>query len=160
MTEILKEIHQETVRPEWCDYNGHMNLAFYVLAFDHATDMFLNEIGVDQNYRDTSNHSTFVVESHITYDNELLEGAELSCTTQLLDFDEKRMHYFHRMYHAEKGFLAATTELINVHIDLGARRVVPMPGNFQTRLASMLEDHKSLPKPEQAGRVIGIRRRN
>jgi acyl-CoA thioester hydrolase len=159
MNTQLTEIHREIVLPEWCDYNGHMNLAYYVLVFDHATDNFLNETGVDQNYRDTTNHSTFVVESHITYDNELLEGAELYCTTQLLDFDEKRMHYFHRMYHAEKGFLAATTELINVHIDLTARRVVPMPDEFQNRLGTILEEHKSLPKPEQAGRIIGIKRR-
>ena len=136
-----------------------MNLAFYVLAFDHATDNFLDDVGIDQNYRDTANHSTFVVESHITYDNELVKGVELFCTTQLLDFDEKRMHYFHRMYHAEEGFLAATTELINVHIDLDARRVVPLPNDILDRLATIMESHKPLPKPEQAGRVIGIRRK-
>ncbi len=159
MTEILKEIHRETVLPEWCDYNGHMNLAFYVLVFDHATDALFNGVGIDQNYRDTVAHSSFAVESHITYDNEVLEGAELFCTTQLLDFDEKRVHYFHRMYHAEEGYLAATTELLSVHVDLAARRVVPMPEEFQNRLAAILEDHKLLPKPEQAGRIIGIKRR-
>ncbi len=159
MTEILKEIHRETVLPEWCDYNGHMNLAFYVLVFDHATDALFNGVGIDQNYRDTVAHSSFAVESHITYDNEVLEGAELFCTTQLLDFDEKRVHYFHRMYHAEEGYLAATTELLSVHVDLAARRVVPMPEEFQNRLAAIFEDHKSLPKPEQAGRIIGIKRR-
>ena len=159
MTEILKEIHRETVRTEWCDYNGHMNLAFYILVFDHATDALFNGVGIDQNYRDTAAHSSFAVESHITYDNEVLDGAELYCTTQLLDFDEKRVHYFHRMYHADEGYLAATTELMSVHVDLNARRVVPMPDEFQSRLAAMLQEHKSLPKPEQAGRVIGIKRR-
>lgn len=48
------EIHRETVRPEWCDYNGHMNLAYYVLIFDHVTDAFFDGIGIDQNYRDTT----------------------------------------------------------------------------------------------------------
>lgn len=99
------------------------------------------------------------MESHITYDNEVLDGAELRCTTQLLDFDEKRVHYFHRMYHATEGFLAATTELMSVHVDLTARGVVPMPVDIQARLAAILESHKTLPKPDQAGRVIGIRRR-
>ena len=136
-----------------------MNLAFYVLVFDHATDALFNNVGIDQDYRDTAAHSSFAVESHITYDNEVLDGAELYCTTQLLDFDEKRVHYFHRMYHAEEGYLAATTELLSVHVDLNARRVVPMPDEFQNRLAAILEDHKSLPKPEQAGRIIGIKRR-
>ena len=155
----LTEIHREIVKSEWCDYNGHMNLAYYVLIFDHATDEFLTSVGVDQNYRDTAAHSTFVVESHITYDQEVLDGAEVFCTNQLLDFDQKRMHYFLRMYNAEKGFLASTTELINVHIDLNARRVVAMPDSFQDRLAAIMERQGSLPKPEQAGRVIGIRRK-
>ena len=31
---------RETVRGEWCDYNGHLNMAYYVLIFDHATDAF------------------------------------------------------------------------------------------------------------------------
>ena len=158
MESQLAEIHREIVRPEWCDYNGHMNLAYYVLIFDHATDEFLTSVGVDRNYRDANANSTFVVESHITYDEEVVKGAELFCTMQLLDFDEKRMHYFHRMYHAEEGFLAATTELINVHVDLNTRRVVPMPNEILGRLATMLKSHASLARPEQAGRVIGIRR--
>jgi acyl-CoA thioester hydrolase len=156
----LTEIHREIVRSEWCDYNGHMNLAYYVLIFDHATDAFFRGVGLDQTYRDTAAHSTFAVESHITYEAEVLDGAELFCTTQLLDFDEKRIHYFHRMYHAEEGFLAATTELMSVHVDLGARRVVPMPDDARAGLAKILESHASLPKPEQLGRVIGIKRKN
>jgi acyl-CoA thioester hydrolase len=159
MTIQLTETHREIVLPEWCDYNGHMNLAYYVLVFDHATDVLFAGVGIDQNYRDGAAHSSFAVESHITYDNEVMVGDALSCTTQLLDFDEKRVHYFHRMYHAEKGFLAATTELMSVHIDLKARRVAPMPAEIQARLATILESHKALPKPEQAGRIIGIRRK-
>ena len=82
------ELHREIVRPEWCDYNGHMNLAFYVLVFDHATDAFWNTLGIGLDYRDRTNNSTFGVESHITYDREVLEGDEVRCTTQLLGFDD------------------------------------------------------------------------
>ncbi len=150
---------RETVLPEWCDYNGHMNLAFYVLIFDHATDAFYGSIGLGHEYRGRTNCSTFAVEAHITYDAEVTEAAEVACTTQLIGFDEKRMHYFHRMYHAEKGFLAATTELMGVHVDLSERRVVPMPDDIQARLAAVMAAHGELPRPEQAGRVIGIRPR-
>ena len=41
------QLHESVVQPEWIDYNGHMNVAFYVLAFDHATDAFLDHIGLD-----------------------------------------------------------------------------------------------------------------
>lgn len=153
------KLWRETVVPEWIDYNGHMNLAYYVLIFDHATDAFYNSVGLGSDYHDRANCSTFAVETHITYDAELVEGAEVACTTQLLGFDEKRMHYFHRMYHAEDGFLASTTELLSVHIDLNTRRVAPMPDTVQAALAEVMETHGALPKPEQAGRVIGIRKR-
>ena len=28
------------VRPEWIDYNGHMNMAYYGVLFDEAADEF------------------------------------------------------------------------------------------------------------------------
>lgn len=153
------ELWRETVREEWTDYNGHMNLAYYVLVFDHATDAFYSSVGLGEEYKKRTNCSTFAVESHITYDAEVMAGDEVYCTTQLLDFDEKRIHYFHAMHHAEKGFLASTTELMGVHVDLSRRRVAPMPRELQDNLAAVLEAHRELPRPKQAGRVIGIRRR-
>jgi acyl-CoA thioester hydrolase len=151
---------RETVCEQWTDYNGHLNLAYYVLIFDHATDAFYPLVGLGQAYRERTNHSTFAVESHVTYDAELRAGVEVYCTTQLLGFDEKRIHYFHAMHHAAEGFLAATTELLAVHVDLAVRRVAPMPNTVLERLGSMLEEHRRWPRPKQAGRVIGIRSRD
>ena len=123
MTDPAPETHREVVLPEWCDYNGHMNLSYYVLVFDHATDKFWDVLGIGIDYRNRTDFSTFTVESHITYDREVLEGDAVRCTTQLLGFDDKRIHYFHRIYHAREGYLAATTELLVVHVDLSVRRV-------------------------------------
>ena len=33
------------VRPEWIDANGHMNLAYYVVLFDSATDAIFEPLG-------------------------------------------------------------------------------------------------------------------
>ncbi len=161
MTDAAPESHREIVRPEWCDYNGHMNLAFYVLVFDHATDAFWDMLGLGLDYRVRTDNSTFTVESHITYDREVLDGDEVRCTTQLLGFDDKRIHYFHRMYHARDGYLAATTELLGVHVDLTVRRVAPMPDDVRARLADTMDAHQGFGPPDQAGRVIssGPRRR-
>ena len=152
----LPEIWRETVRAEWCDYNNHLNMSYYILIFDHATDAFHAGLGLDKAYRLASDCSTFAVETHTGYLAEVLEGDEVCVTTQLLDFDEKRLHYFHRMYHAEKGFLSATTEIMTVHVDLGARRVVPMPETIKSRAADLFAGHDALPRPERAGRRIGI----
>ena len=156
MTGPAPELHREIVLPEWCDYNGHMNLAFYVLVFDHATDKFWDLLGIGRDYRDRTDNSTFTVESHITYDREVLDGDEVRCTTQLLGFDDKRIHYFHRMYHVRDGYLAATTELLAIHVDLTVRRVAAMPDDIQARLAETMDAHRGFGLPDEAGRVIGL----
>jgi acyl-CoA thioester hydrolase len=135
-----------------------MNVAYYMLAFDNATDTFYNGIGVGADYKDGGHFSTFTLEAHITYDREVMQNDPLRITTHLLDFDAKRIHYFHQMYHAEEGYLASTNELISIHIDMRVRRSAPMPAELLDRLAAVREAHALLPKPPQAGRVIGIRR--
>ncbi len=151
------QLHESVVLPEWIDYNGHMNVAFYVLAFDHATDAFLDHIGLDHGYKKEANCTTFVVDRNVCYLGEVLEGDPLRFTTHLINSDEKRLHYFHRMYHAEKGYLAATNELMTVHISLKSRRVAPMREDIQQRVTTIKESHARLPFPEQAGRLIAIR---
>lgn len=148
------DLFRERVQPEWIDYNGHMNVAFYVLAFDHATDAFFDFIGLDEDYRTTTGNSTFAVEAHVTYQREVAKGDELRFTTQLLGFDQKRIHFFHHMHHAEQGFLAATAEWLSLHIDLDRRRVAPMPSAIAARLAEIRAAHEALQVPAEVGRVI------
>jgi acyl-CoA thioester hydrolase len=145
------------VRREWCDYNGHMNVAYYVIAFDEATDAFYDWMGLDRAYRERSGCSSFTLEGHITWERELLEGDPIRVRSLLLDFDAKRLHYFHEMYHAEKGYLASSHELLAIHIDMSARRSAPMPADTMARLAEVKAAHALLPRPPQIGRTIGLK---
>jgi acyl-CoA thioester hydrolase len=151
-------LHRDTVRPEWIDFNGHMNVAYYVLAFDRATDKFFDWLGLDEAYRQATNRSTFALEQHILYLREVRLGDPLRFTTQLIDHDAKRIHYFHRMYHDGEGYLAATTEIVSLHVDLGRRRGVALGAPENARLLALAAAHAELPRPEQCGRAIGIRR--
>ncbi len=153
------DIHQENVRSEWIDYNGHMNVAYYVLAFDHATDGLLDYLDIGESYIRETNNSYFILENHVNYLQEVTAGEPLTFTLQMLDHDDKRLHYFTRMYHGEKGFLAATYEALGMHIDMDQRRSAPMPGATFERLAALKAEHSALPWPEQAGKVMGIRRK-
>ena len=150
------ETLRETVRAEWTDYNGHMNLAYFVLIFDLATDRFYSEFGLGEDYFRRTDHSTFAVESHTAYLAEVLEAASVRCTTQLLGFDEKRLHYFHRMYREADGVLASTMELMAVHVDIGVRKVAPMPKEVQDRLGKIFVAHAGLERPPQVGRVMHL----
>ena len=151
-------LHRETVDPAWIDYNGHMNLAYYVLAFDHATDEFFDYIGLGTAYLDRNNCSTFTLETHVTYERELMAGDPMRFETQLLDHDAKRLHYMHFMYHDREGYLASTNELISLHVDMTQRRSSPMPQSVIERLDQVASSHGALPRPTQAGRVISLGR--
>lgn len=149
-------LHHESVQPEWIDYNGHMNVAYYVLAFDHACDAFLDHIGLDATYRERTGGTTFAAECHVTYQREVGAGDPLRFASWLIGHDEKRFHHFHQMFHAEDGFLAATSEWLSLHVDLGTRRVSAMAPHIRDRLAEMQAAHDSLPRPPEVGRVVGM----
>lgn len=152
------DLHRDVVRPEYIDWNGHMNVAYYVLLFDHATDAFFDFAGLGEEYRVSGGYTTFTLESTVTYQREVKEGDPVRVTTQLLDYNDKLLHYFHHMYHAEEGFLSATNELLSLHIDFERRRSTPFPPEILDRFAEIRAAHAGLPRPAEAGRPMGIRR--
>jgi acyl-CoA thioester hydrolase len=133
-----------------------MNVAYYVLAFDKATDRFFDYIGVGDAYRDSTGCATFAAECHVTYSRELLVDDPLRITTQLLAHDEKRIHYFLRMYHEENGYVAASCEWISLHVNLESRRVTPLAQVVRNTLAEIARTHSLLEQPDEVGHVIGV----
>jgi len=150
------QIYRDNVRPEWIDHNGHMNVAYYVLGFDYATDAFFDYLGLGQSYLQRANSSTFAVEMNVSYVREVHEGDPLVFRTWLLGHDHKRLHYYHEMYHANEGWLAAGCELMSLHIDMSVRRTAPFPDSIRLRLADVAAAHDAIPVPERVGRRIAM----
>jgi acyl-CoA thioester hydrolase len=142
------------VLPEWIDANGHMNLAYYVVLFDQATDLMYDVLGVGQAYRDATGNSTFTAETHTLYEREVREGERVRVVSHLLGADAKRLHYFHEMFHAEDGHRVAAQELIALHIDLAVRRVAPFPADLHSRIQSAVRARAGKPVPKGVGRRI------
>lgn len=151
-------IHRETVRPEWIDYNGHMNVAFYLMAADHAMDAFGEHIGIGENYMKVTNKSTFALDTRIIYVRELVEGAVLEVTAQLVAYDAKRIHVCLALMHGEEGWLSALSEWVLVHVDLGARRSEAMPEQTMAKLQKIMAAHENLPRHEALMRPFGLAR--
>jgi len=150
--------HRAAVRPEWVDGNGHMNVGYYLVAFDHATDTISEQLGIDWRYVERGLGRVFALEAHLTFERELLAGDALRITTQILGQDEKRAQLFHAMYHGRDGFLAATNEVMLLHVGFATRRAAPWAAETRERLAAMAAAHRTLPRPAQAGRAIALRR--
>ena len=148
--------YRDVVRPEWIDHNQHMNMGYYLVVFDCATDEFFAWVGLDAAHRVARAITTFCLEAHVTYHREVRAGDPLRFTTRLLAHDDKRIHYFHAMYHADEGWLAATNELMSLHVSHATRRAARMAPEVLARLAAIQHAHDALPRPPQAGRAIGL----
>ena len=153
---MLFDQYRDRVRPEWIDENQHLNMGFYVVVFDYAKDAWLDYIGLDARHKREREVTTFTLEAHVNYLRELGADAPLRFTTQLLGFDEKRIHYVHSMLHGEEGFVAATNELMSLHVGTATRRAAPMDPEIQATLAEILERHSRIDPPAQVGRSIGL----
>jgi acyl-CoA thioester hydrolase len=148
------------VLPEWIDYNGHMNLAYYTVLFDQATDLLFDVLGLGLDYRRDTQMGTFVAETHNRYERELLVGARVRVATQIVAADEKRLYLAHEMFAQDVGpnggQRAATQELMFLHVDLVARRVCPFPGDLRRRVTAAAAAHAALPRPDWIGRRIAM----
>jgi len=150
------EVVRGQVLPEWIDVNNHMNVAYYVLVFDQGVDTLWDEFGLGEEYIENHSGSTFAVESHITWQREIAEADPYVVTSQVLSYDEKRIHQFMRMYHADEHFLAATAEWMNLHVDLGTRRVAPWPHEILKRITKFVAKQGEQAWPAEAGRIMNI----
>jgi acyl-CoA thioester hydrolase len=147
---------QGVVLPEWIDANGHMNLAYYVVLFDQATDLLYDVMGVGQAYRDATGNSTFTAETHTLYEREVRVGERVRVVPHLLGADAKRLHYFHEMFHAESGHRVAAQELIALHIDMSVRRVAAFPEALHAKIQGMLRSYAPQELPKGVGRRIAM----
>src|SRR5579859_5157139 len=144
------------VEPQWIDYNGHLNMAYYNALFDRAVDETYELIGVGTDYVAARRRSIFTAEVHVRYLRELQAGDPVRVTFQLLDYDSKRLHYFEQLFHAVEGWVSATSENLSLHVDLASKKTAAFPGEVATRLADMKASHALLPLPEAAGRRIAM----
>ena len=142
----------------WTDWNGHMNVGYYVVAFDHATGEIFNNLGLPYEY--TSNHigMYFVLEAHVNYISEMKIDDGFRVESRILDHDHKRVHLFHSMFAEDDGRLVATNELMLMNIEYSTRRSAPWPAWAMERIKLMADAHSCLPRPIQVGSQIAIRK--
>jgi carnitine 3-dehydrogenase len=147
-------LYATVVAPEWIDYNGHAHESRYLQVFGDTTDALLRHIGVDLD----AGSSYFTVESHLSHLGQARAGDRLHTTTQVLGHDAKRLHVFHSLYRADDDALIATAEQMLLHVDTTTDRASAADPALLERIERIARAHADLPRPERAGRAIGIPR--
>ncbi len=150
-------LHESVVGPDWIDYNGHMTESRYLEVLADTTDAFLLRIGIDPPYV-AGGRSYYTVETHIRHLGEARQGERLRVATQLLGYDEKRLHLFHQVQRPADGAVVATGEHMLLHVDRAAGRTAPADGAVLAALAAIAAGQSSLEWPDGAGSRIESRR--
>jgi acyl-CoA thioester hydrolase len=148
--------YEEIIRPEWIDANGHMNLAYYIVVFDHALDAAFEALDIGIDYRRRTGNSSFAAETHTLYEREVTEGERVRVTTRVLGADAKRLHIFQEMFHLCGGHRIAAHEQMCLHIDMRTRRVAPWPEDRRLALQEAVREQAVLGAPRGSGRRIAL----
>jgi len=144
------------IEPDWIDYNGHLNMAYYHVLFDRGIDQAFELLGLGEHYVKARKASFFTVEAHVCYLRELSLDDPVEVRVRLLDHDAKRAHVIEELVHADDGWTSATLEQMSLHVDMAAKKASPWPADVLSRLEAMQAAHASLPVPPQVGRVMKI----
>ena len=138
-------LNTKKIIKEWTDYNGHMNVAYYVLIFDlFGAEILMDKFKMGEESAKQTKKSTMVVESHITYNQEVKEGDEVDVNLLYFDHDKKRLQYKLEMIHKEKKFLASTIEILSLYVDLNQRKVSEFENEKTKLMEEFIDNHKNI----------------
>ncbi len=146
------------LQPDWIDYNGHLNMAFYNVLFDRGCDGAFELLGMGPDYAGERKMTIYTAEAHVRYVREIHLGNRVRASFQIIDHDEKRLHVYQELLH-EDGWLSATSETLALHIDMSGPKVAPFQADILKNIENMAREHAGLPYPENAGRRIEIKRK-
>jgi acyl-CoA thioester hydrolase len=144
------------IEPQWIDYNGHLNMAYYNVLFDRAIDQLWLKLGIGPEYMRTRHNSTFTAECHVRYVREIHLGDPAKVAIWLIGADDKRLHTFEELRHASEGWVSATSENMTLHMDMQARKVAPFPADISARIRALADLHRGAPRPDGLGRSIAM----
>lgn len=142
------------IEPQWIDYNGHLNMAYYNVLFDRCIDQMWLELGIGPDYMKTRHGSTFTAEAHVRYLREVHLGDPVQVSVYLIEADDKRIHTFEELRHATEGWLSATSENMTLHVDINARKTAPFPADIAARIRDVVTAHGTVARPDGIGRRI------
>ena len=123
-------LSSQKIVKDWIDYNNHMNVSYYLLIFDkYGADILNDTFKMGEHSARTTGKSTMIVESHITYNQELKMNDEVDVNLVFFDHDKKRLQYKMEMIHKQKKYLASTIEVLALYVDLNTRKVSEFEGD-------------------------------
>jgi acyl-CoA thioester hydrolase len=132
------ETYRGIVYPWECDWNGHMNVRFYVGKFDEGTWQFFAELGATRAVLQARNYGAMAVSQTISYKRELMPGETILVRSTLVGLGQTSCRFRHVMIETQCGEVAAEMDLVGVFVDLASRKAVPVWPELRARCEALL----------------------
>lgn len=122
--------HRETIPPDYLDVFGHMNIQYYMALFNNSIFSMSETIAMGLDYFQGEDRGMYALEHHVKYLAEVRAGESVALYSRFFARSEKRLHLMHFMVNETRGVLAATLEMVAMHIDRVAGRSMPFPDHI------------------------------
>jgi acyl-CoA thioester hydrolase len=152
-------IYETAIQPEWIDYNGHVRDAYYGLIVSLASDALMDRIGLDAGYRARTGCTLYTVEMHVHYLQEVKQSDTVTVSVRIAAVDSKRIHAAFEIARAGQPGVAATAEVMLLHVRQQGDAVAtaPFPPAVSTALGELQAASAALPAGGPASRRIELR---
>ena len=136
-------LSSQKIIKDWIDYNGHMNVAYYLLIFDRYGADKLNTIfKMGEESAKNTGMSTMIVENNIAYKRELKVDEEVDINLIYFNHDKKRLHYKFEMINKKDNSLSATFEALALYVNLKNRKVSEIEKEKISIMQNFIKENK------------------
>lgn len=115
------KVSQGTVKEDWIDYNGHMNMAYYVQCFEESSDFLLEHMGLGYRYAIEKQKGVFVIKCEINYRKEINLYENFIISLEKLECKGKKLIVGLKMLN-ENNEMIADYKILNLNVDLETKK--------------------------------------
>ena len=122
-----------SVKEDWIDYNGHMNMAYYVQCFEESSDFLLEHMDLGYRYAIEEQKGVFVIKCEINYRKEINLHENFIISLEELICKGKKLIVGLKMLNAINETIA-DYKILNLNVDLESKKSV----TFSTAITGQL----------------------
>ena len=109
------------VKEDWIDYNGHMNMAYYVQCFEESSDFLLEHMDLGYRYAIEEQKGVFVIKCEINYRKEINLHENFIISLEELVCKGKKLIVGLKMFN-ENNETIADYKILNLNVDLETKK--------------------------------------
>jgi len=115
------KVSQGKVKEDWIDYNGHMNMAYFVQCFEESSDFLLEHMDLGYRYAMEEQKGVFVIKCEINYRKEINLHKNFIISLEELVFKGKKLIVGLKMLN-ENNETIADYKILNLNVDLETKK--------------------------------------